>query len=264
MSYASDLGLTVGSKIRIKFPCCVPMSEIKDQETFDKIFALFIANGAGEYETDWEDNKDYGYNYFGVDYDKDTVFYGCVESYSFNDEEDEVTAYSVAELLGSVPKEEAPVTPVVTEVPVIALLPVGTEVQIAKDSEWYYGDEFSSNPKDVKGTIASNTHSHDTDGFVYYVKWSNGSTNSYKLTDLVLWNEATEAPPQEAITERLEDNPSAGIDLSKEASSSTTEPLVSIVKDVTYHVSIKGTLFTFTQDEINEITEELLGFSDDF
>jgi len=41
-------------------------------------------------------------------------------------------------------------------------------------------------------------------------------------------------------------------------------PLVSIVKDVTYPVSIKGTLFTFTQDEINELTEELLGFSDDF
>ena len=446
------------SAIKIKFPCCVPMSEIKDQETFDKIFALFLANGAEKYEADWEDNKDCGYNYFGVDYDKDTLFYGCVESYSFNDEEDEVTVYSVAELLGLVPKEETPVTAWVATAPVISLLPVGTEVQIAKDSE-YYVESDRNNPINIKGVLLRNTPAYPVDDYPYQVKWSNGATNSYKLNDLVLWNEGwiqwngvgtptikggvcelkfrdgstdidddftvsswrwdhynerdivayrlhtpvtTSIASQEAITERLEDKPSVSIDLSKDASGEPVypnvgdkikiigneryhrfaigeivtvvencsdedtpnwrcsnkedlshvcggwvyvgefelvkeveaepyeykvgdlveitackydhkfnigevvrltskgyggdweaehldkrdywyihdseyklsssvvaqsevkeTPLVSIVKDVTYHVNIKGTLFTFTQDEINELTEELLGFSDD-
>lgn len=141
----------VGEATKLKFPCAVPMSEIKDQETFDKIFTLFIVNGAEEYEIDYKENLDY--RFFGVDYDEDTIFYSSVQLYSWGDEE--VTVYSVAELLSLVPKEE--------------------------------------------------------------------ETAAVKET-----------------------------------------PLVSITKDVTYTVTIKGTLFTFTQDEINKLTEELLGFSDDF
>ena len=171
---------------KIKFPCCVPTSEIKDANTLLALVAVFEANGAtvydgvdcgGGHEFDRVDNWDY----FGVSLRASsapfrTDFYDDFEDYNQSEESSELTVYHVSNLLGSTP------------------------------------------------SIAS----------------------------------------QEAITERLEDSLGVGIDLSKEASSSTTEPLVSIVKDVTYHVSIKGTLFTFTQDEINELTEELLGFSDDF
>ena len=66
---------------------------------------------------------------------------------------------------------------------------------------------------------------------------------------------------QEAITERLEDNPSAGIDYSVMGTTASTEPLITITQEVKYTVVIKGTTFTFTQDELDALTEELLGFT---
>lgn len=66
---------------------------------------------------------------------------------------------------------------------------------------------------------------------------------------------------QEAITERLEDNPSVGIDYSVMGSTASTEPLITITQEVKYTVVIKGITFTFTQDEIDALAEELLGFT---
>lgn len=201
---------------KIKFPCCVPMSEIKDQDTFDKIFALFIASGAEKYETDWEDNDDY-YKYFGVDYDKDTVFYSCVESYSFNDEEDEVVVYSVAELLGQVPKEEA--EPYEYK--------VGDLVEI---TDCKYGHEF-----DIGEVVRLTSLDMGT------------SWRAYKLDGSDHW----QIEPEEFTLSKSIEPPKV-----------KTTPLVSIVKDVTYTVTIKGIDFWLTRDELNELSLELDGFED--
>lgn len=164
----------------LEFPCCVAISEIKDEETFKKILDLFIANGADKYEVNWEDGG--YYKYFGVDYDDDTVFYSCVESYSFDDVESEVTVYTAEELLAMIPKEETTTTKEVT------LLPVGTEVKISESSKYYtYGEP--SNPVDIKGVITDNDGEYGGE-FCYSVKWENGYRNGYRLNDLVLWEES--------------------------------------------------------------------------
>lgn len=249
-----EKGMT--SVTKIKFPCCVPMSDIKDQDTFDKVFALFIASGADAYDVDWEDNMEYGYKYFGVDYDKDTVFYSQVESYSWNDVESEVTAYSVAKLLGLVAKEE----PVAEVPPLLTLFTIGTEVKIAKESKYYVESDLH-NPVNTRGVLIGNKPNYRDDEYIYRVRWENGTTNCYEIHDLVLWEDDVSVASQEAITERLEDNPSVGIDYSVMGTTASTEPLITITQEVKYTVVIKGTTFTFTQEELDTLTEELLGFT---
>ena len=227
---------------KIKFPCCVPMSEIKDQDTFNKIFDLFIANGADEYETGYEEWKDYWYNYFGVDHDKNTVFYKHVESYSSNDEEDDVTIYSVAELLGTSTEDTS------------TLLPVGAEVKIAESSVYYTKQFKDSNPRDTKGTIKSNSRGED---HPYWVEWSNGKSNCYELNDLVLWGDSTPKTSQEAITDVLEDDVSVDIATSEEASEDLVltlcDKLFSVDVEVLYKINIKSVEVKLTQEELDEV-----------
>lgn len=237
---------------KLQFPCCVATSEIKDEETFKKILDLFVDNGADKYETDWESGIGEGYSYFGVDYDRDTLFSSYVERYSWNDVESEVTVYTLEQLLAFLPKEEAPVAQVT------ALLPIGTEVKIAETSGYYGGEKDTSNPKDTKGTIVE---LDGDDDFCYYVRWENGYRNGYKLNDLVRWEETPPVASQEGITERSEDNPSVGIDYSVMGTTTPVEPLITITQEVKYTVVIKGTTFTLTQDELDGLAEELLGFT---
>jgi hypothetical protein len=61
--------------------------------------------------------------------------------------------------------------------------------------------------------------------------------------------------------EHYKEELSVGIDLADEGSEKTVEALVSITQEVKYTVVIKGTTFTFTQDELDALTEELLGFT---
>ena len=168
---------------KIKFPCCVSTSEIKDAKTLLALVALFEANGAtvydgvdcgGGHEFDRVDSWDY----FGVSLRASsapfrTDFYDDFEDYNQSEVSSELTIYHVANLLGD------------------------------------------------NAIVAS----------------------------------------QEAITERLEDNPSVGIDYSVMGTTASTEPLITITQEVKYTVVIKGTTFTFTQEELDALAEELLGFT---
>jgi hypothetical protein len=126
-------------------------------------------------------------------------------------------------------------------------VPVGTKLDIK------YGD----------GVIATNVGNQDDS--TGEVSWR--SCTSWKHwqggqgADIVAYRiHKPSVASQEAITERSQ----VSIDLGKETLASPIAPLVSVIKEVTYTVTIKGTEFTFTQDELNELTEELLGFSYDF
>lgn len=243
----------VTSVTKIKFPCCVPTSEIKDVDTFEAIKSLFVVNGAEISEGDY----DWGvpdFEYYGVTSYGSAKFWDWKSTYSSDGKEDSVTAYSVAELLGLVAKEE----PVAEVPPLLTLFAIGTEVKISKDSKFY--DCGEGNPPDTKGRIEDNSSIYGDD-FCYQVKWDNDTCNSYRLNDLVLWEEDTSVASQEAITERLEDNPSVGIDYSVMGTTASTEPLITITQEVKYTVVIKGTTFTFTQEELDTLTEELLGFT---
>ena len=59
---------------------------------------------------------------------------------------------------------------------------VGDKVMISKSSIYYGSNKF--NPKDVEGVI--------TGTLPYHVKWSNGTTNSYKASDLIMVEEVKE------------------------------------------------------------------------
>lgn len=95
----------------------------------------------------------------------------------------------------------------------------------------------------------------------YTVRWENGDSNSYGLNDLVLWEDNPSVASCEAITERLGDNPSVGVDYSVMGATASVDPLITITQEVKYTVSIKGITFTFTQEEIDELAEELLEFT---
>lgn len=250
----------------IKFPCCVPTSGIRDAEALLALVALFEANGAtvydgidcgGGHEFDRVDN----WNYFGVSLRAGgntfrTDFYDDLEDYDQSDNPSKIAVYSVAELLGLVAKGG----PVAEVPPLLALFAIGTEVKIAKDSKFYRcGDEYS--PPNTKGRVAGNS-SIDGDEFCYLVKWDNGTRNSYRLNDLVLWDENTSVASQEAITDVSDSKPGVGIDSDTSGYKEPTEPLMSIVKDVKYTVTIKGIDFTFTQDQVNDLVSGLEGFVD--
>lgn len=173
--YKED-GTGVTSATAIKFPCCVPTSEIKDEETFEKVKGLFIKSGANL----MEDYFGWGcpnFGWYGVDYNRYTKFWDWKSNYSVSDKGEDVTVYTLKDLF-----------PEVTE---------------------------------VTPSVAS----------------------------------------QEAITERLEDSPSVGIDYSVMGTTASTDPLITITQEVKYTVVIKGITFTFTQEEIDELAEELLGFT---
>lgn len=80
----------------LKFPCCVKTEDIVNLNTFDKILALFIANGAEVIEDDYGVIEDY--LYFGADDDKETYFYDRYGSYTTFHPAN-VTEYTVEELL---------------------------------------------------------------------------------------------------------------------------------------------------------------------
>lgn len=166
---------------KLKFPCCVPTSEIKDEATLKALVELFVANGATVYDGvdsngDVEFDRLDCWNYFGVSLRAGsspfrTDFYDDFEDYNQSEVSSELTVYHVPNLLG--------------------------------------------------GIVAS----------------------------------------QEAITERLEDNPSVGIDYSVMGTTASIEPLITIKQEVKYTVVIKGTTFIFTQEELDALAEELLGFT---
>jgi hypothetical protein len=158
---------------KLKFPCCVPTSEIKDEATLKALVDLFEANGARVYD--------------GVDSDGNIEF-ERVDNWEY---------FGVSELEGKGFRTD------------------------------FYDDEGSYSEDADTPIIAT----------VYSVHGLLGKANS---------------------------KPSVGIDSDTSGYKEPTDPLVSIVKDVKYTVAIKGVDFTFTQDEINGLTEELSGFSDDF
>jgi len=69
----------------------------------------------------------------------------------------------------------------------------GDKVKISNASE-YYGIS-SNNPKDVEGVITS--VSGEDGSLPYYVQWSNGGTNNYEASDLIMVEEVEEVKEKE-------------------------------------------------------------------
>lgn len=101
---------------KLKFPCCVPTSEIKDEATLKTLTDLFEANGARVVDgVDLDGRVEFErvdfWEYFGVSVRDGgifrTDFYDNAGSYKHDDEdrEAEVIIYSVAELLREAKKE---------------------------------------------------------------------------------------------------------------------------------------------------------------
>lgn len=228
----------------IKFPCCVPTSEIKDAKTLLALVTLFEANGAtvydgvdcaGGHEFDRVDSWDY----FGVSLRAGstfrTDFYDDFEDYNQTGLSSEITLYPVANLLGE-------------------------EVKTPDNEDWieWKGGEI---PPVAEGTVVDvkfRDWEEDTDVSHVY-SWLH---SEFEDSDIIAYRiHKPSVASQEAIAERLEDKPSVGIDLAKEGSDKTVVALVSITQEVKYTVVIKDTTFTFTQDELDALTEELLGFT---
>jgi hypothetical protein len=85
--------------VKLKFPCCIATSEIKDEETFKAIRELFLEAGAFKAE----DGFKWGcpdFNYYGVDGFSYTKFWDNIATYSSNivHEEEDVMVYTLEDL----------------------------------------------------------------------------------------------------------------------------------------------------------------------
>jgi len=78
------------------------------------------------------------------------------------------------------------------------LLKSGDKVMIDKSSK-YYG-KSNNNPKDVEGVITRIVGEGGT--LPYYVDWSNGTTNCYKASDLIMVEEVKEKSIHDILVER--------------------------------------------------------------
>lgn len=237
------------STTKVEFPCCVPTSEIKDAKTLLALVALFEANGATVYDGvacggGHEFDRVNYWNYFGVSLRAcgntfgntfRTDFYDDFEDYNQSEESSELTIYHVANLLG----EEVKAT---DSGDWIEWNGVGTPVIKANVCELKFRD----------GNVEV-----DDNFAVSSWRWEH-----YNDRDIVAYRlHVPSVASQEAIAERLEDKPSVGIDYSVMGTTVSTEPLITITQEVKYTVVIKGTTFTFTQEELDALTEELLGFT---
>lgn len=221
---------------KLKFPCCVPTSQIKDESTLNKLIDLFVASGAKRH--DFEYYRLNRWNYFGVStYNNNTTqYYNNINTYN-NDviTESDVTIYSVEDLLSQV-------------------------VEPTEDNPWIEWNGGSSEPTNLPAHAEFKFRNGEIENHEapYPFRWEH-----YNKRDIVAYREYK--PPvatQEVLEDVLDDKPSIGIDSSDNGYKEPTEPLVSIAKEVKYYVTVKGVDFTFTQDQINELVSELEGFVD--
>jgi len=279
---------------KLKFPCCVPTSEIKDEETFKKILDLFVANGATKAEMMYSSVRSWAN--FGVDHDKETMFYDYIVSYSDDDDEDEVTVYKVEDLLATISGEETTEPSYKTGdlVEIIACkcghaFDIGEIVRLTHDhgegswkaekldgSDWWaIGAEVEfvlsktqQTPVENKQDISiSNVEVGDlveviTLGCLDPSIVSIGDVaNVIRVDSDRIWSKAEHWTHQQtlhdtAIPESLK------FASTVEVKEVVKEPLVTVLKDVTYKVIIKGYDITLSQDELNELVSELKGFED--
>ena len=76
---------------------------------------------------------------------------------------------------------------------------VGDAVMISTSSE-YYGLNSTNNPQDVRGVLTGITG--EAGSLPYWVDWSNGGTNSYEASDLILVGEVKEKSTHSILVER--------------------------------------------------------------
>jgi hypothetical protein len=229
------LAESVALKPKLKFPCCIATSEIKDEETLRKVQVLFLESGV-ELESKWRTLS--SYNYYGVDYDKEAWFWNNKESYSRGDNESEVTVYTLKDLFPD------------------------TEDVIVDSNPWIKWDCVNGlNPPVEKGTLVD-------------IKWRDGgesvglgyrdnSVCSITANMLNTWGEASSSTvvayrihnsasvvPQEASSEVLAESSSLRSVVVQSGVQASTKPF-KVIKHSYYDVTIKGEEYRFTKEEAN-------------
>ena len=249
------IAASVTLKPKLTIPCCIKTSEIKDEDTLGKVVKLFEENGAKACESNWYTLE--GYTYYGINWGKEAWFWNHKETYSENDNENEVFEYTLKDLFPET--EDTVATPVVEAL----------EDTIQDSSPWIEWDCANGlNPPVGEGTVLD-------------IKWRNGQisiglgyrddsvceTTRYMLNT---WGEALDstvvayrlhnsAPVahQEATSEVLvEDSTKATIGL-KDDIRPYVEPF-KVVKHSYYDVTIQGGSFRITKEEANSLCTMLI------
>ena len=88
---------------KIKFPCCVYRKGYTEEQC-NNLFEAFLSLGASVGEH-WDVHSQY--NYFGVDWDEETVKWDSVSDFSSNEDESEVTVYTYDQVMAFKASTEA-------------------------------------------------------------------------------------------------------------------------------------------------------------
>lgn len=225
MSFVAELEqpeeATVAKK-ELKFPCAIAMSEITSQEVYDKVFNAFIEAGAVEWEDFKDDYRQCDYKYFGVDYDKDTEHWHDLQDYKQDFSPDNVTLYSLEDILGDVDNKE----PIPYDFSLI-----GKEVLYIHSSKRYLIEGVDIGDETI--TIGSDKDSGEI---------------VCKLTDVIFINQ--QETPSEPLGDVLADTPSVGID---EVVELTTGASVKIE----FTICVGGVAHKGSRDEAFKIYQDL-------
>lgn len=246
MSYASDLGLKVGSKIKVLSSSVYFKTGDIITLTEDDYTEIPWFRGGGRrrepfpiIDCQWEHYKE---EEKGVTSATKVEFPCCVPTSEIKDAKTLLALVALFEANGAT---------------VYDGVACGGGHEFDRVNYWNY---FGVSLRACGNTFGNTFRTDFYDDFEDY----NQSEESSELTIYHVANllgDNAIVASQEAITERLEDNPSVGIDYSVMGSTASTEPLITITQEVKYTVVIKGITFTFTQDEIDALAEELLGFT---
>jgi predicted protein tyrosine phosphatase len=265
------------TKRQLKFPCAIAMSEINSQEVYDKVFNAFIEAGAIVSEDYRDEYHECGYNYFGVDYDKDTMHWDRLQLYKKARNSDNVAVYSLEDILGTTDQQEAssePLGDVLADTPSVGIKEgVELTTEASEDylewGDWEVGDEvvFCGYVNEVHShwgfvvggtyTIGINVYNvvGPFNGEGYAPAQNYGFNFKKKLvtvnTEVNGWPQLSATSPEEKYLNMLM------------AIQDSEESTIGATTDISIIVNIKGKVFKLTRDEARKLSNDLYSIFED-
>jgi hypothetical protein len=221
---------SVTLKPKLKFPCCIATSEIKDEDTLKEVQKLFQENGAELEETSWRTLQNY--DYYGVDYDKEVRFWNNKDSYSGTEDESEVTVYTLEDLFPETEEE--------------------TVVDSAPWTEWCGEGDIPD--------LGSDFELKFRDGDIEICKDDIASTWRWEHCDdrdIVAYRKHVPKTSQEALSDVLTEQVYLRPTFLLSDVQASVEPF-KVIKHSYYDVTIKGEEYRFTKEEANLLCNLLI------
>lgn len=218
---------------KLKVPCCVELKGLEKYQVLE-IEDIFVKLGAGVCDSAEEFSPDF-WKYYGVEDDNTTQFYDRRGSYSEDDNDSDVTLYTLEELRALVVEDQAsPETP---------------------SDGWI---EWNGGARPVAEATIVETKYRGWEGEIqpagnlrwYWAKEDNGCDEG---VDIIAYRIIAK---QEALGD-VSEQPTTMVLPEADSSCNQGKSLVEVVRNLSYTVTIKGVEFELTDEEYQELINQL-------